>query len=91
MKQGKPLLNRELAALPDGSLVWVVFFRDGRKKWDEALKIYREKDGSYSLLAPDTDRATWGSGEYFVSDVSTDPNEQAARDVRGGMFLYHVI
>ena len=89
--KGKPLLNKELAQLPSGSPVWSIYKRDGRTKWDEPFRIYREDDGSYSLLCPDVDRASWGPGEYFESDVSPeDPEAQAERDCHDGIQLFHV-
>lgn len=94
MKCGEPFTNRDLAAVgPEGALVWTIYWRDGRKKWDEAHRIYREADGDYSLVRPDmlqAEKAAWGYGEEFTSDYSTDPDEQAVRDVHEGIFLYHV-
>ena len=93
-KKGKPLLNRELDDLPDGSVVWVVYWRDGRKKWNEPLTIHRRQGwpGYWDLW--NTEDPYQGYGEEFVSDYNADangpiPDQQAARDSRDGMFLFH--
>ena len=86
-KCGKPLLNRELDKLENGSIVWVIYWRDGEKYWDEPFPIFRKDDGSYDLW--NMEYPYEGYGEYFISDMSDDPNEQAARDTRGGIFLFH--
>lgn len=88
-KCGKPLLNRELDVIKDGTVVWTVMWRDGRKYWDEPHTIYRKGDGSFDLW--NTDDPYPGYGEYFVSDMNVGLDEQAARDTREGLYLFHAV